>query len=187
MKRARISARFAAYTALMAAITYVATLIGFSSAQFYFNLGDSAILITASLLGPIPAMLAGGIGSFLADLTVYPATMLYTLVIKAIEGLVAGLLFKLLYHFTDKHIPTDDNKATTRKVFFIKVLCSVLICIFSAGLMMTGYFIAQTFMYGTYASAIVALPMDAAQAAISVVLSNISLYLFRLERLRKKL
>ncbi len=291
-KFAKSATRFVAYTAVMTALTYVGTLIGFSGAQFYFNLGDSVILICASLFGPIPAMIAGGLGAFFADLTVYPATMLFTLVIKALEGLIAGMLFKLVKFMVkrafggkfststaaagfspahsrdsmeegefadsdadgatdvgasgatadDNSAPTDlseniqnslsgsdyicdaqdgtgegdpDNaphandmaeydenstlskekcnsnsdsaqKRTNRVAAVVQILLSFAVCIFSSAFMMTGYFVCQTFFYGTYATALVALPMDAAQAAISSVVAVAALYGLKLERLTKR-
>ena len=53
--------------------------------------------------------------------------------------------------------------------------------------MMTGYFVCQTFFYGTYAAALLALPMDAVQASISSVAAMLLLYGCRLEKLRPKL
>lgn len=259
MKKATrlLTTKLIAYTALMTALTYVGTLLGFSGGQFYFNLGDTVILICAYLFGPIPAMLAGGLGSFLGDLTVYPATMLYTLVIKGLEGLVAGLLFILLKKACAKYLAkhmtaemkdymashpardvaqeSDDaqgdensdaaqavepdfeeasadvaalpqggdvgvfqappaqpsktnefaqndveaSKSTTktsvsdkirrvkRRVLAMTYGLTFPICIFCTSIMMVGYFISQAFIYGTYAAALVALPMDAVQAVIS--------------------
>ena len=290
-----MATRTVAYTALMTALVYVGTLIGFSSPQFYFNLGDATILIAAALLNPISAMIAGGLGAFLGDLTVYPATMVFTLVIKGLEGLFAGALFMLINRFTarllannlksqlsayvkktsslqgelamggDVSQPTpqndaqiaeeesaqlacdqqllDENSAETadktatvndddsadesaadtafesaqighsegeasspqdedttikngvfentarakKRVFAIKIALSTLACLFCTGFMMTGYFVSQTFFYGTYAAALAALPMDAAQAAISTAVAIILLYPCRLENLKTKL
>ncbi len=284
----KFSARAVAYIALMTALTYVGTILGFSSAQFYFNLSDSVILVCAALFGPIPAMIAGGLGCFLGDLTVYPATMLYTLFIKALEGLLAGVLFNLVYKLTDamlarglagemkafmhkakaneisneemeacaadaisaceasplesvnmsyedgkiyavpKSCDTDgqpaddktdippengendlfysasvtndsdndpndgesvtDNAAIEktsllkRRVTAIKTALTLCVCIVGGALMMTGYFVCQTFFYGTYASAMIALPLDAVQAACSSALATV--LLIPLDKLR---
>lgn len=281
-RASRLSTRLIAYTALMTALTYVGTLLGFSGGQFYFNLGDSVILICAYLLGPIPAMIAGGLGAFLGDLTVYPATMVYTLVIKAIEGLVAGLLFwavkkacakYLATHMTTamrtymsnhplrdvasdgSDIATDDatddesaaadliavpatgddtdmpkasadiatsqadaqqiaddtikdgkEKITQNDVYVSKNIdktavfaqikqakqrvallaagLSLPVCIFATALMAVGYFIAQAFIYGTYAAALIALPLDCVQAAISSVVATIVITLFAYKNAR---
>lgn len=159
---AKNATRIVAYTGIMTAMVMVATLLGFSTAQFYFNVGDTVILLTAAIFGPIPAMIAGGLGAFFADMAVYPATMLFTLIIKAVEGLVAGILLQLIF--------TKVHKTP------LKIVLSVIAMSISAFLMMTGYFICQTFFYGTYAAAIIALPMDAVQASVSVTLATILLY-----------
>lgn len=159
---AKNATRVVAYTGIMTAMVMVATLLGFSTAQFYFNVGDTVILLTAAIFGPIPAMIAGGLGAFFADMAVYPATMLFTLIIKAVEGLVAGILLQLIF-------------AKIRKSS-LKIVLSVIAMAISAFLMMTGYFICQTFFYGTYAAALIALPMDAVQASVSVTLATILLY-----------
>ena len=169
----KFTTKMVAYTGIMTAMVMVATLLGFSTAQFYFNVGDTVILICAAIFGPIPAMIAGGLGSFFADLAIYPATMLFTLFIKAIEGLVFGILFSLIRKYI-------KNK-------FLNISLSILSMFFSTFLMMTGYFICQTFFYGTYAAAIIALPMDAVQATVSTVLASILLYVFHMLSLKEKL
>lgn len=87
------------FSAVAAALTFVATVfIQVPSVDGgYTNLSDAIIFLTAALLGPVPAMLAGGLGTFFADLYVYPATMFYSLVIHGLEGLFCGLLLKLIH------------------------------------------------------------------------------------------
>ncbi len=61
----------------------------------YFNLGEAVIYLAALLKGPIVAGIAGGVGASLADLsTGYAIFAPATLVIKFIEGYVAGYLVK---------------------------------------------------------------------------------------------
>lgn len=162
-----------AYAAVCTACVTAATLLGFSSAQFYFNLGDAVILMVSALFGPFIGMIAGGIGSFLADLAVYPATMFFTLAIKGVEGLLAGTFLYLI-----------RKKISSQKV---SVLLSCFALAIPAYLMMVGYFICQTFFYGTYASALVALPMDAVQASASFVVAFIALFPAKLLRFRDKI
>lgn len=179
-KQGLFTIKFIAYTGMMTAIVYVCTLIGIPFPAFNFNIGDSAILICGALFNPLSAMIAGGLGSFLADLTTYPATMLYTLVIKAIEGLVAGLLFQALYKWYDK-AENPDKKRFTLKVVFA-VLISLACSLFMAG----GYFICKAFMYGTIESALTSLPKNVLQAVVSTTLASLVLYATRLEKLRPK-
>ncbi len=181
---ARLGTRAVAYIGISTAMVFVATLIGFSSSQFYFNFGDSIILLVSALLGPISGMLAGGLGAFFADMAVYPATMLYTLVIKAIEGLVAGILFKLIFKHYDK---VAIKSPLTKRQKVTKILLSFVSMLFCTALMMCGYFICQTFFYGTINSALVALPMDCAQACVSTAVAMLALYPLKLINFRNKL
>lgn len=84
-------------TAMFAALTCVATMVIHipSPTNGYINMGDAVVLLGAFLLGPIPGMIAAGIGSMLADLFLgYTSYMFATLIIKGLMGLVAGLIVK---------------------------------------------------------------------------------------------
>ena len=173
-RTAKFATKTVVYCALMTALVTVATVtLGFRTGDFFFNCGDAVIFVTAALLGPLPAAVAGGLGSFFADLAVYPATMFFTLVIKALEGLTCGLL---MYVF---------RKISAGRV--LSALCGAAAMTASGALMMTGYYICNSFFYGTPASALVALPADAVQAAASVVLASVVLYALGLVRLRDRL
>lgn len=179
-KQSVFTIKFIAYTGMMTAIVYVCTLIGIPFPAFNFNIGDSAILICGALFNPLCAMIAGGLGSFLADLTTYPATMLYTLVIKAIEGLVAGLAFQTIYKRFEKAQPP------TKKDVVLKIVFAVLTCTGCSLFMAGGYFICKAFMYGTLESALTSLPKNVLQAVVSTLLACLALYAARLEKLRPK-
>ena len=161
------------FTALTTALTVAATVVlGFRTGDFFFNCGDTVIFVTAALLGPVPAMITGGLGSFFADLAVYPATMFFSLFIKGAEGLVCGLLMKLLRTHDRGRVLAPVTGGASMAV--------------GGALMMLGYFICNSFIYGTPASALVALPADAVQASVSVALACVLLYVFRLDALRTR-
>ena len=171
---AKFATKTVVYCALMTALVTVATVtLGFRTGDFFFNCGDAVIFVTAALLGPLPAAVAGGLGSFFADLAVYPATMFFTLVIKALEGLTCGLL---MYAF--RKISSGRGRSAVWGVLSMTV---------GGALMMTGYYICNSFFYGTPASALVALPADAVQAAASVALAAAVLYGLGLIKLRDRL
>ena len=173
-RTAKFATKTVVYCALMTALVTVATVtLGFRTGDFFFNCGDAVIFVTAALLGPLPAAVAGGLGSFFADLAVYPATMFFTLIIKGLEGLVCGLLMCLF------------RKISAGRV--LSALCGAAAMTVSGALMMTGYYVCNCFFYGTPASALVALPADAVQAAASVVLASVVLYALGLVRLRDRL
>ncbi len=76
-----IAAMFAAMIAVMTAFVQIKTPTG-----GYVHLGDSMIYLAASFL-PLPyAVLAAAIGGGIADLLVYPETIIYTVIIKAINA-----------------------------------------------------------------------------------------------------
>lgn len=179
-KNGKFTIKFIAYTGMMTAIVYVATLIGVSTPVANFNIGDSAILIAAALFNPLTAMIAGGLGAFLADLTTYPVTMLYTLVIKAIEGLLAGVAFTLIYKWFDKK-ETPTNRDVALKITFATITC--IVCTM---LMAVGYYICKAFMYGTPESALTSLPKNVLQAVASTLIAVLALYAARLEKIRPK-
>ena len=58
----------------------------------YVHLGDAFIFLSTFILGPIYGAVATGIGSALADLIVYPAYALATLIVKALMSLTAYYL-----------------------------------------------------------------------------------------------
>lgn len=57
----------------------------------YFNMGDVLIIFTGLFAGWKTGLIAGGIGSALADLIGFPVFAPITLVIKGLEGLISGL------------------------------------------------------------------------------------------------
>ncbi len=59
----------------------------------YINMGDAIIYVTALLFGSVDGLVAGGIGSALADLIGgYSLFAPFTLVIKGLEGFLVGFL-----------------------------------------------------------------------------------------------
>jgi len=85
-----------AVTAVFTSLVFVATTI-FSiyvpQTRGFFNIGETMVYTTAFLFGPIVGAFAGGVGSMIADLYLnYPHYALATLVIKACEGAVVGIL-----------------------------------------------------------------------------------------------
>lgn len=178
MKKMHLSTRTIAYTAVMTALVTIATLLlKVQTADSFTNLGDSIIFLTAAFFGPLPATLAGGIGSFLADLISYPATMWYTLLIKGLEGLIAGSICLL----ANKIYAQNSNKAIKYVLYFTGMIIAAL-------WMATCYFICNSYFYGTKESAMTALPMDFIQGGVSIALA-IPLYFALLpavEKLSKK-
>lgn len=121
--------------ALFIALTCVGTLairIPFPLTKGYLNLGDAVLLAAAILLGRRGGLLAGGLGSFLADVLTGYAYAPATLIIKGIEGYVCGLIFE--------RWPSTMGR--------------VLAVVVGAFLMATGYFVFEIFLVGVQTAAI---------------------------------
>ena len=146
--------RMLTLTALLIALTAVATLVirvPMPATQGYINLGDTVIFVAALLFGARTGGLAGGIGSALADLLGgYAHWAPFTLIIKGLEGVMVGLLFR-------------GTLLSGGGVFWGGV--SALL----GGMWMaTGYFLVETFLYG-WQPALSSLPGNGAQGLSSVL------------------
>lgn len=122
---------------LLIALTCVATMcihIPIPATSGYINVGDSIILITAVIFGNPYAVIAGGIGSALADLLLgYTNYVPVTLIVKGLEGLLVAVI-------AGKSV----NFFTVRKM---------AAAILGVAWMVLGYFIFETFIYGMAAAA----------------------------------
>ena len=140
----------AALSGVMAALVFVTTMmirIPVPATQGYINIGDCMIFLSALLFGPLVGGFAGGVGSALADLVGYPSYILYTLVIKGMEGLIVGSL--------------TTGKNSWRDIPVVIV----------AGIeMIAGYFIVESYLYGV-GSALAELPGNVFQASFGVIIA----------------
>jgi uncharacterized membrane protein len=96
MRDSVLDTRRLVITAVMIAVVAVFTMyirVPIPASGGYFNLSDVAIFFTAFLFGPLPALLAGGVGAALADvLGGFPEFAWLSLIAHGLEGLLAGLL-----------------------------------------------------------------------------------------------
>ncbi len=155
------SARTLALLALFSALVTVTTMmvrIPIVATKGYFNLGDSLIFIAAALFGPLFGMIAGGVGSALADLFGgYIHFAPWTLFIKGIEGWAAGFLIHLF-----------KTKPWTMKGIVVSIFSFVL----AAAWMIAGYFGAEYIIYGLdFAPPLAELPFNVAQGGISAAIA----------------
>jgi len=113
----------AVFTALVFLSTYLFQ-IPIPATQGYFNLGDIMIFISALTFGPTVGGFAGGIGSFLSDAFAGFGTFApFTLIIKGLEGYVAGLI---------------SRRSFQRRTLMIAWAAGSVI-------MVLGYFLAESF------------------------------------------
>ncbi len=137
--------------AIVFALTaFVALPIG----QFgYVNLGDSGIMLFATMLSPAHAFLVGGISSAIADLYLgYTHYAMFTLLIKGLEGFVIASIFK---HASEKLQP--------------------ITFIIGMGIMVLGYYLIDAILYGGFIVAISGVGFNLTQGIISVAVAT-SLY-----------
>ncbi len=108
----------------------------------YFNVGDVMIFVAALTFGPLVGGAAGGLGSAIADIIGFPLFAFPTLVIKGLEGLIAGLI-------------------ANRKSVYRDVLAVV-----AAGAeMVIGYFLVEVYLWGV-GGALAEVPANIAQIAV---------------------
>ena len=108
----------------------------------YFNVGDVMIFVAALTFGPLVGGAAGGLGSAIADIIGFPSFAIPTLVIKGLEGLLAGLI-------------------TNKKSVYRDVLAVVV-----AGTeMVIGYFLVEFYLWGL-GGALAEVPANIVQIAI---------------------
>jgi uncharacterized membrane protein len=91
----------------------------------YFNVGDVMIFVVALTFNPIVGGVAGGLGSAIADTIGFPSFAIPTLVIKGLEGLLAGLI--------------KGKKSVYR---------DILAVILAGSEMIFGYFLVELYLWG---------------------------------------
>jgi uncharacterized membrane protein len=95
-----------AITAVFTSLVCVATMV-FSiyvpATEGFFNIGETMVYVTALLFGPLIGSFAGGVGSAAADIFLgYSAYAPATLIIKACEGGIVGILSRKRIKFSSK-------------------------------------------------------------------------------------
>ena len=119
-------------TAVFTAMVYLSTYlfqIPIPATQGYFNLGDIMIFISSLTFGPTVGGFAGGIGSSLSDAFGGFGTFApFTLIIKGLEGYVAGLI---------------SRRSLQRRTLMIAWAAGSVI-------MVLGYFVAESFLIGLF-------------------------------------
>lgn len=140
--------------ALGAALVCIATsILKFPIPLGYAHLGNCMILLFGVYGGPWVGAFAGGVGSALSDLLGYPQWALPTLIIKALMGLMISLIAK-----TPGQAPSLRSCRT-----FLAVLSGTI-------LMVLGYFIAGSILYGSVITGAAQIPGLAAEGVVGIIL-----------------
>ncbi len=139
---------------LLAAVICVMTLIAVPlPANGYANLGDCFVIVSGVLLGPVYGPCAAAIGSMLADLFLgYAVYAPATFVIKGLMALAVGLI--------TTHLSTVKS--------WKAVLLIILSAIVSELVMVLGYFLFETILYG-YGVALADTLGNSVQGAVGAV------------------
>jgi uncharacterized membrane protein len=134
-------AAVAVLTAVTTVFTYIVR-IPIAPTRGYLNLGDVAIYFSAFTLGPVTALLAGGLGTALADLIAgYPQWIPISLLVHGLQGLLAALIAV---------IPLGRGRWPFPPAWLAAGGVGTLV-------MCAGYFFAGAVMYG-FGAAVVELP-----------------------------
>ncbi len=142
-------------TALFTALVCVATLIiqiPVPATNGYIHPGDALIFVAAVFLGARYGLVAGGLGSALADLiSGYAFWAPWTFIIKAVMGLAVGSIARY----------ERGKLFTLRNV--LAMLCGVCI-------MVVGYLLVSSTMQGGWAAAITSVPANIVQGVGGMIL-----------------
>ncbi len=138
---------------LMIALVCLATMtiqIPIPGTQGYVNVGDSVIFISSILFGPFTGMIAGGVGSALADiLSGYSHWALFTLIIKGLEGYIVGVTI-------------------LKRHTIINMVSSTLL---GSIVMVIGYFLAGILLNGGVLVSAGSIPANIVQGITSIVIA----------------
>lgn len=177
-KSKRAAARIAV-TGVMTGLVMAFTYFGVNLGTAYVNLGDAMVLTAGALFGPLTGMVAGGLGAMLMDLIVFPATFVFTLFIKGIEGALCGLLVKYA-------LP----KLTRGRHAALQAALGTLAMLLCALVMATGYFGTNVLFWGEgdspatrLSGALLQLPVDIAQGAVGCAIAVALVYVIRLDKI----
>ena len=120
----------------------------------YAHLGNAFILLGCALLGNPYAIMIGGVGSAMADLLGgYGEWILPTLLIKSLMGFVIGFI--------------ACPQGTMAKIHSVRMAVA---CIFGIAIMVMGYFLAGSVLYGSLALGIAQIPGLLGEGIIGIVL-----------------
>lgn len=140
-----------ARSSIMAALVFVATFmvqIYNPATRGYLNFGDIMIFVSALTFGPTVGGFAGGIGSALSDvISGYGYFAPFTLVIKGLEGAIAGII--------------SNRQKIWRDIIAVTVAGTVMV---------TGYFLAEFFPLQIGWAAIAEVPGNITQIVVGAAI-----------------
>ena len=148
-----IAALFAALAFCATFVIKIPTLTG-----GYVHLGDSIVLLSGWLLGPLFGTLAAALGSALSDLIGgYSTYILPTFIIKGTMALIAWCMMKLF----------------SKKNFIFTIMSGTMAGIF----MVVGYYLVEAVLYG-FAGALVSVVPNIVQGVFGAVSASLLARIF---------
>lgn len=158
---AKALACYGVCTAVVCVATILIRIPGLSP-NGYVNFGDTFIFLFGILFGPLAGLISGGLGSAVADLIGYPVYAPFTLVIKGLEGLIAGLTAHRLFVKTqNKHV---------------KLAFCLIAMIAAAAEMIALYFFAGALLAGSWAAGVSEIVANLIQGGVSVAVASVCLF-----------
>lgn len=119
----------------------------------YAHLGNCMILLFAVYFDPWIGAFAGGVGSALADLLSFPEWAFPTLLIKSLMGLAAAVIAK------KRGQPAH-----------LKSLRTLLALLAAIAIMVAGYFVAGSLLYGSVVTGATQIPGLSIEGAVGIIL-----------------
>ncbi len=164
-----------AMAAVLTAVTAVFTLavrIPIAPTRGYINLSDVAIYFTAFTFGPVTALIAGGLGTAIADIIAgYAQWAPISLVINAVRGLAVGLIIRWAVRNKTVSVPGPYDPLTVNGV----AIASLVGMVIMVGL----YFLAGGIMVG-FPAAAVEIPGNIVQNVVGISVGTLlSVSVFR--------
>ena len=143
--------------ALMAAMTCIVTMILPIRIPYggggYIHPGDAFVLLSGIILGPIYGGLAAGVGSMIADLlSGFPQYAIATFIIKLFAAMLGAYSYR---HIRERSV--------------------VVAGIFGGIVVTLGYFIYDSFLYSSFATALINVPFNLLQNVMGIVIASIIL------------
>ena len=148
--------KFISEISVLTSLTIVITLIliiPLPSNSGYLNLSDAMIMIASNVTSPLGGFIVGALSGGICDLVAgYGAYIPFTIIIKGIEGYLAGYLFKKLNNKTLKYL-------------------SLFIC----GLLMGILYFIPDFIYYGVSVALLNLPLNILQGILDASIATLIL------------
>ncbi|WP_425538193.1 ECF transporter S component [Microaceticoccus formicicus] len=168
-----IKIRDLAYVGLSIALITLGTMviqIPIPATSGYIHVGDGIILLVAVTFGAKYGLIAGGVGSALADIiSGYTIWAPFTLIIKGIMGYAMGTVSK-----------SDGQLSFTSSRSYLGSIIATVIMVF-------GYFVAGSFLTGTMSAALLSVPWNALQGLGGIVIYVFIGHLFEKVDIRKSI